>query len=95
MPAAFATLLLDGTPVGYGMSVAERGMAEIGSIVVDAGYRGQGLGRRLVRGLMGWAREAGCAYAYLQVEQTNTVATRLYDSLGFRHLYAYETRILE
>lgn len=95
MPAAFATLLIDGEPVGYGMCVAERGMAEIGAIVVDAGYRGQGLGRRLVQGLMAWARDAGCDYAYLQVEQGNAVAINLYDRLGFRRLYAYETRILD
>ncbi len=94
LPAAFATLRIEGEPVGYGMSVAERGMAEIGSVVVDAGHRGKGLGRRLVTGLMGWARAQDCADAYLQVEQSNAVATGLYGSLGFRRLYAYETRIL-
>jgi ribosomal protein S18 acetylase RimI-like enzyme len=95
LPAAFATMLIAGEPVGYGMSVAERGMAEIGSIVVDPGHRGLGLGRRLVGGLMGWARTMDCASAYLQVDQTNAVAIRLYDRLGFRRLYGYETRILD
>jgi ribosomal protein S18 acetylase RimI-like enzyme len=93
LPAAFATFLIAGEPVAYGMSVAERGMAEIGSIVVDPGHRGHGLGKRLVAGLMSWAKVQDCALAYLQVDQANAVAIRLYDGLGYRRLYAYETRI--
>lgn len=95
LPAAFATMLIAGEPVAYGMSVAERGMAEIGSIIVDEGHRGHGLGRRLVAGLMSWAKVQDCAHAYLQVDQTNAVAIRLYESLGYRRLYAYETRVLD
>ena len=95
LPAAFATWLIEGEPVAYGMSVAERGMAEIGSVVVDPAHRGQGLGRRLIAGLMGWARAMDCQQAYLQVDQTNAVANGLYRSMGFQHLYAYETRVLD
>lgn len=95
LPGAFASVVIDGEPVAYGMSVAERGMAEIGLIVVDAAQRGQGLGQRLVGGLMAWAAGQGCGSAYLQVEENNAVAMRLYDRLGFRKLYRYETRILD
>ncbi|MFY8155145.1 MAG: GNAT family N-acetyltransferase [Hyphomicrobiales bacterium] len=95
LPAAFATWLIAGEPVAFGMSVAERGMAEIGSVVVDPAHRGQGLGRRLIGGLMGWARAMDCRQAYLQVDQTNAVAKGLYGSMGFRQLYAYETRVLD
>ncbi|MDP3408734.1 GNAT family N-acetyltransferase [Bosea sp. (in: a-proteobacteria)] len=95
LPAAFATWLIAGEPVAFGMSVAERGMAEIGSVVVDPAHRGHGLGRRLIAGLMGWARAMDCQQAYLQVDQTNAVALGLYRSLGFRELYAYETRVLD
>ena len=95
LPGAFATWLIAGEPVAFGMSVAERGMAEIGSVVVDPAHRGQGLGRRLIAGLMGWARAMDCRQAYLQVDQTNAVANGLYGSMGFRQLYAYETRVLD
>lgn len=95
LPAAFATWLVAGEPVAFGMSVAERGMAEIGSVVVDPAHRGHGYGRRLIAGLMGWARAMDCEQAYLQVDQTNAVALGLYGSLGFRQLYAYETRVLD
>ncbi|TCR67003.1 GNAT family N-acetyltransferase [Bosea sp. BK604] len=95
LPAAFATFLLAGEPVAYGMSVAERGMAEIGSVIVDPNHRGHGLGRRMITGLMSWARLMDAHASYLQVDQTNAVALKLYAGLGFRQLYAYETRILE
>lgn len=95
LPAAFATWLVEGEAVAFGMSVAERGMAEIGLICVHPGHRGHGFGRRIVRGLMGWAGAMSCHSAYLQVEQSNAVAINLYGSLGFRTLYQYETRILD
>jgi len=95
LPAAFATWLVEGEAVAFGMGVAERGMAEIGLICVDPDHRGHGYGRRIVQGLMGWAGAMGCADAFLQVEQGNAVAINLYGSLGFRQLYQYETRILD
>lgn len=95
MPAAFATWLIEGEAVAFGMAVAERGMAEIGLVCVDPGHRGKGLGRSIVQGLMGWAGAMDCHSAYLQVDQTNAVANGLYLSLGFRRLYAYETRVLD
>lgn len=95
LPAAFATWLVEGEPVAFGMGVAERGMAEIGLICVDPTHRGKGLGRAIVTGLMGWAGAMDCHSAYLQVDQTNAVANALYRSLGFRELYAYETHILD
>lgn len=95
LPAAFATLLIAGEPVAYGMAVSERGMAEIGSIVVDPAHRGHGFGRAIVGGLMSWANAMANEQAYLQVDQTNAVAIGLYRSLGFRQLYGYETRVLD
>ncbi|WP_197279735.1 GNAT family N-acetyltransferase [Bosea sp. AAP35] len=95
LPAAFATWMVAGEPVAFGMSVAERGMAEIGSVVVDPAHRGHGYGRRLIGGLMGWARAMEADWAYLQVDRTNAVALGLYGSLGFRQLYTYETRVLD
>jgi ribosomal protein S18 acetylase RimI-like enzyme len=94
LPAAFATLTHEGRPAAFGMSVSERGMAEIGAVMVDDALRGRGLGRALVTGLMGWARAAGAAQAYLQVDQTNAAAIGLYRSMGYRMVYAYETLVL-
>lgn len=95
VPAAFATLLHEGRPAAYAMSVAERGMAEIGAVIVDEALRGKGLGKQMMLGLMGWAAAQGCSQAYLQVDQSNGLAFEMYKGLGFRTVYAYETRILD
>ncbi|MCX7324237.1 MAG: GNAT family N-acetyltransferase [Hyphomicrobiales bacterium] len=93
MPAAFATLSVAGEPAAFGLSVAERGMAEIGSVIVAGHQRGKGLGRALVRGLMGWAVRSGAATPYLQVDQSNGAAIALYRSLGFGIAYGYDTMV--
>lgn len=95
VPAAFATLMHEGRPAAYAMSVAERGMAEIGAVIVDETLRGKGLGKQLMLALMGWAAAQGCTHAYLQVDQSNGLAFEMYKRLGFRTVYAYETRILD
>ncbi len=94
MTAAFATLHDEGRPRAFGMSVVERGMAEIGAIMVDEACRGRGLGRRIVSGLMGWAAAQGAASAYLQVDRANAAAIGLYRSMGYRIVYAYDTLLL-
>ncbi len=93
MPANFMTLALDGKPIGFGMSVIERGMAEIGSIVIDENQRGKGMGTVLVSSLLHWASRSGAKQAYLQVEQGNTSAIQLYHKLGFHEVYRYATMV--
>jgi ribosomal protein S18 acetylase RimI-like enzyme len=93
LPAAFATLVLEGEPAGFGLVVAERGMAEIGSIVVDGRHRGRGLGRGLMQGLLAAAAALGAARAFLQVEERNAPALALYRGLGFRPVYRYDTLV--
>ncbi len=93
LPGSFATLHHGGAPVGFGMTVIERGMAELGAIILAPEARGRGLGRALVAGLMRFAWENGAGRAYLQVEQGNAPAIALYDSLGFVPIYTYATMV--
>lgn len=94
-PAAFATLVLDGQEVAWGLAVAERGFVGLYDIVVAPELRGLGLGRRLVTTLLGWGRRQGARRAYLQMRETNEVAATLYASLGFETAYRYTHRILD
>lgn len=89
LPAAFATLREDGRDCAYGLAVVDRGLAEIGSIIVGLQARGRGVGRRLVSSLVGWAAGAGAGRVFLQVEASNAPARALYASLGFRDVYSY------
>ncbi|MGL4634544.1 MAG: GNAT family N-acetyltransferase [Beijerinckiaceae bacterium] len=94
VPAAFATLRLDGEAIGFAMVAIDRGWAEIGSVMLDAGYRGKGLGRATVNALMVWAAQNGAHHAFLQVDGTNSVAINLYRSMGFVDLGGYKTMVL-
>ncbi|MGE3914378.1 MAG: GNAT family N-acetyltransferase [Hyphomicrobiaceae bacterium] len=92
-PAAFARLEQDGRTLAWGLAVVERGMAGLFDIVTLPGARRQGLGRRLVEGLLAWSGEQGASQAYLQVVAANEPAIALYRRLGFTEAYRYHYRI--
>ncbi|SDI61415.1 GNAT family N-acetyltransferase [Nonomuraea jiangxiensis] len=59
------------------------GWTEISGVCTDAGWRGRGLGTRLVLAVAAGIRERG-ERPFLHVLASNTNAVRLYESLGFR-----------
>ena len=71
----------------------ERESLGLFDIVTDAGQRRKGYSRRLMGGLMHWARNAGATRAYLQVMLDNTAALRLYEKMGFKEIYRYWYRL--
>jgi GNAT superfamily N-acetyltransferase len=56
--------------------------------------RRQGLGTGIIRALAAFAVDCGGVGLYLQVEDDNPVAHRLYEQLGFRRVYGYHYRTL-
>jgi len=68
------------------------GWLHLALIQVARDARRQGLARRIIAGLAGWAAELGAQRAYLQVEEVNTAATTLYGRLGFTTHHSYFTR---
>jgi len=63
-------------------------------MLTDPKLRNRGLGRALISALAGWAVEQGGIGLYLQVEDSNPAAARLYERLGFRGVYGYYYRTL-
>jgi [ribosomal protein S18]-alanine N-acetyltransferase len=57
--------------------------AEILSIAVDAGYRGRGLSRNLLLTHLGHLAGRGVRSVFLEVEENNQPARRLYQRAGF------------
>ncbi len=57
--------------------------AWIEDMVVDAGYRGQGLGRQLLDSILTWAKAQGATRAQLLVDMDNQPAIAYYDHLGW------------
>jgi GNAT superfamily N-acetyltransferase len=96
LPGPYAALLLatvDGAAAG---SVAMRILptdepaCEMKRLWVDEGFRGLGLGRRLVREAIKWARERGFEAMYLDtVPEAMPEANRLYAAMGFKPVERY------
>ena len=69
--------------VGFAVSRMAADEAEILSIAVDAGYRGRGLSRNLLLTHLGHLAGRGVRTVFLEVEENNQPARRLYDRTGF------------
>ena len=88
---------LDGARV-VGVCVAHVGeepFGHIGSTGVRARYRGRGVGRLLVDGVLAAMERAGRTDVTLEVSADNASAVRLYTSLGFRRERELHTLTLE
>ena len=57
---------------------------------VTPAYRRRGLARALLTVVAGWGRGLGSASVYLQVAETNAVATAAYASAGFEPHHRYD-----
>jgi ribosomal-protein-alanine N-acetyltransferase len=77
---------VDGEVMAYGVMSFGAGEAHILNLCVAARYRFRGVGRRLLGTLLDRAGAAGMNEAYLEVRPTNTLAIRLYLSMGFEQV---------
>jgi N-acetylglutamate synthase len=93
-PAAFASVRRAGRPLAIGRAVAERGLAGVFGMATVPEARGQGLGRSVLSALANWAATHGATHLYLQVDDDNLPALRLYHHAGFEPTYAYHYRQL-
>ncbi len=75
-----------GDMAGYGIMSLGAGEAHILNVCVRDDFRCRGIGRRLLVYLLDRARSAGMYEAFLEVRPSNTIASRLYFSLGFEQV---------
>ena len=69
--------------IGFAVSRMAADEAEILSIAVDAGHRGRGLSRDLLLTHLGHLAGRGVRSVFLEVEENNQPARRLYQWAGF------------
>lgn len=81
-----------GTTVGSGMMSVDREVAGLFDIVVAPAHRRVGLGTLIVATLLVKAWERGARHGFLQVDETNHAAIRIYRRFGFVTRYTYHYR---
>jgi [ribosomal protein S18]-alanine N-acetyltransferase len=69
--------------IGFAVSRIGADEAEILSIAVDAAYRGRGFSRNLLLTHLGYLAGRGVRTIFLEVEENNQPARRLYERAGF------------
>lgn len=90
----FLTVSSDaGDVLGVGRGVVDAGWLGVTAVTVTPIARRQGIGTAVMSGLLRWGAARGAAAAYLQVEQSNDAALRLYDRLGFAPHHGYHYRL--
>lgn len=75
-----------GAPVGFILLSGVTPEMEILSVAVDDGRRGEGIGARLVEAAFGTLAAEGIRTVFLEVEDGNLAALRLYARTGFREI---------
>ena len=69
-------------------SLMDNPLVMVGGLVVDAGQRGKGIGRRLMEHAEAWGRARGCDAVYLKTRVDRHAAHAFYEHLGYRNLKA-------
>lgn len=84
--AVYFVALQGDTLIGYAGMWLFAGEAHVTTIAVHPDWRGQGLGKTLMKTLIDYARRRGAATMLLEVRPSNLPALNLYKNLGFRQI---------
>jgi len=90
---AFGSVWADGQAVAIGRIAVAAGWAGLTAIEVDPRYRRRGLATALTARLATLAVARGAAGLFLQVEDGNDAAHRLYQRAGFADHHGYHYRV--
>jgi GNAT superfamily N-acetyltransferase len=88
-----AVLMQNGQPICSGIGASEGEYFGLFDVFTPEHLRGRGHAGKLTAGLLGLAQREGASLAYLQVDEANAPARRIYERMGFEAVYAYWYRI--
>lgn len=80
----FLTAIRDGEVAGYLGCYCIDGVGEITNVAVDAAFRRQGVGGKLLECLYEYALDHSCREFFLEVRESNEAAIALYTRQGFQ-----------
>lgn len=88
LPEGVFVAEIDGAVAGYITTRLDRftGIGRIPNLAVDAEFRGQGLGTRLIEHAIDWMQAQGMAMAKIETLEQNERGQALYPRFGFREV---------
>lgn len=92
-PERFLAWFADDQLVACGMARVSGAWAGLFNMRTAEDFRGRGIAKELAKALLQWASTQGATRAFLQVEQGNAPAVKLYQGLGFAICYDYHYRV--
>ena len=84
--ALFLVAELETGVIGYLVGRAAADEGEILNLAIGPGHRGRGIGRALVDHALATFREQGVTTVYLEVRDSNGIAQRFYQGVGFKEV---------
>jgi ribosomal-protein-alanine N-acetyltransferase len=75
-----------GVMVGYSVLMVAAGEAHLLNLSIAAPWQRRGLGRELLKFILGLARDSAAAKIYLEVRPSNNAAIALYTNAGFAQI---------
>ena len=66
----------------------------LNDLYVEADYRKQGIGSKLIEAAMHFAKEQGATFIQLETMPENTTAQRLYEAIGFKQYNPFEGELV-
>nr|WP_201749146.1 GNAT family N-acetyltransferase [Micromonospora acroterricola] len=91
-PSAYASAMIGGAVVAVGRAVVDTGWVGLFGMATAPRARGRGAARSVLAAFAEWAGGHHADTMYLQVEQDNVPAQRLYRRAGFGELAGYHYR---
>lgn len=88
--SVFASVRREGQVVAVGSACFAEGWCGLHGLRTAPAWRGRGVGSAMLAALARHARRRGLSRAFLQVEEANTGAQRLYRRAGLRTAWCYE-----
>jgi ribosomal-protein-alanine N-acetyltransferase len=83
---SYLCLEVNGALAGYAGFWWVLDEVQVTRVAIGKAFRGQGLGELLMNGAKAQAQELGSHFMTLEVRESNTVARKLYEKLGFKSL---------
>jgi ribosomal protein S18 acetylase RimI-like enzyme len=93
LTSGYASIVVDSEIAALGLFVVDDGIGGVFCMATEPRHRRRGLAEAILRAGAAWSADQGAELLYLQVEEENEAARKLYAKVGFGHSHSYHYRV--